>query len=39
MNDVSFHVPYKFGNKQNSKNRDTLEKTEEQGTKTGRSRP
>ena len=35
MNDVSFHVPYIFGNKQNSKNRDASEKTEEQGTKTG----
>ena len=28
MNDVSFHVPYIFGNKQNSKTEENQRKTE-----------
>ena len=41
MNDVTFHVPYIFGNKQNSKTETEKRenryrrKTEEQGTKRG----
>ena len=39
MNEVSIHVSYLFGNKQNSKKTDTLEKTqqktEELGSKKG----
>ena len=38
MNDVSFHVPYIFGNKQNSKSEEeqkAQQKTEKLGTKRG----
>ena len=31
MNDVSFHVPYIFGNKQNSKNTQRVEKIQKEG--------
>ena len=40
MNDVRLHVPYIFGNKQNSKTQETVETDTEEGTtEEARGRP